>query len=84
MIIDFYNINGGGGSSSGGTSLDIEVVTQTTHSTKATLQNDDKTLRFDVAGDTIQMDFVKDNTQNTRFLATKEYVDDSLSNAIIN
>lgn len=45
----------------------------------ATFTDGDNGLRFDVAGDVIQMDFRNDDLQNTRFLATQGYVDAAMA-----
>ena len=38
-------------------------------------------VRFDVAGDTVQMDFTNENGSNTKFLSTNDYVDEKTEQA---
>ena len=59
--------------------LTTQVQTTPWEPITALVKDGDNEVRFDVAGNTIQMDFTNENGSNTRFLATKEYVDENMS-----
>ena len=62
----------------GATSLVVKTQSTPGQPITATVANADNGLRFDVAGDAIQMDFTNENLTNTKFLATTGYVDTKL------
>ena len=50
----------------------------------ALIKDGDNEVRFDEAGNTIQMDITDENGTNTRFLSTKDYVDEKTGQATEN
>lgn len=61
--------------------LTTQIQTTPWEPITALVKDGDNELRFDVAWDTIEMDFTNENGSNTRFLSTKEYVDEKTEQA---